>query len=165
MAFHRYCFLGVIGINVLKDFILREWSSIFRISCQPESWGLGIEVVGDAKVIFSCLYNFDLASLGLFLLSSWLGEHVVVAITEVIEIEYLIILFPSPRIHNLYLLTSHFFIIIDIKYLLLLLIILFLRILGLHPAIFQIHLQFTGIVGMELLELLDPFFARDSLGD
>ena len=164
MALHRHRLIRVVCINVLKEFLLAQGSSSLAVSRQPQPWGLSIQIVSDTEVILPCLNDLDLTSLGLLLLlGSGLSKHVVVAIAQVIQIEDLVVFLASASaIDDLHL---GLFFIIDVENLLLLLVSFFLRVLSIDPAIFDFLLQVVGIILMELLELLDPFFAWDTPRD
>ena len=163
MALHRHRLLGVICINILENLILAQWGSILRITCKPKSRRLCIKIISDTQVVFPRAYHLDsAASLRLLLLSHWLSKHVIVV--EVVDIGHLVVLLASSRsVHDLDLGSLIITFIIEVKYLLLFNVTLFLWVLGLDPAILKVHLQVISILLVELLELFDSLLAWDSL--
>ena len=166
MALHRNCLFSIVCIDIFKDFILRKRSSFFWKSCKPKSWGLCVQIICDAQVVFPSRYNFDItASLGFLLLGSRLSKHVIIPITEIIDIKYLIILFSCSCSFDDLLLRITFSLIINIKNLLFFLVAFFLRVLCFDPAIIEVNLKIISIILMEFLQLLNPFLTWHSFGN
>lgn len=84
VVLHGHSFLGIIGCNVFKYFLLGQWLPIFSVSCQPKSWSLGVEVISDTQVILPDLNDkwhsscFDLFGwiLRFLYLLGWLSEYI-----------------------------------------------------------------------------------------
>jgi hypothetical protein len=164
MVLHCHRLIRIICVYVFEKFFLGQRSSCLRVTCQPQSWGLGVKIIGDAQVVFPGLDDHDFSTLRLLLLlHRWLSEHIVVAIAEIVQVEHLIVFLPgASAIDNLHL---RLIFIINVENLLLLLVSLLLRVLGIDPAILNVDLEVVCILLMELFELLDSLLARDSLGD
>ena len=160
VTLHSDSFFCVVRINILEDLFLTQRTACLWVSCEPQPWSLGIEVISDAQIILSCFYNLYRSIFGLLWLRRWLGEHIIISIAKVIKIKYFIVLLSCTSVDYLWLLFH--LVIIDVQDLLIIFVRFFFRILGLHPTIIEIDFQIICIIFMELFELFDPLFTRNS---
>lgn len=169
MIVHCHSFLCIIGCDILEDFSTSQRISIFRITGQPESGSLCIEIICNRKIIFPCphdgCWRYLLAT---FLLLCWLfsffnrlGELIIVIIT-VINIKNCFVLRWWVIFHagyNLHLLIT---IIINIHYHILLAWTFSLGICGLNPTILNVPLKFITMFLLKFLQILNSFYTRNA---
>ena len=166
MIVHCHSFLSVIGSDILKDFSTSERISIFRITGQPESGSLCIEIICNRKIVFSRPYDRGWRNLlsnflffcWLFSFLCWLGKCIVIFIT-IINIKYCIVLRWSLIFawYNLHLLIT---IIINIHDHIMLRISFRFWIGSLNPTIFNIFFKFITMFLLKFLQILNSFYAR-----
>ena len=147
VVFHCHSFLSVISCDILKDFLLSQWLTIFTIACQPESWSLRVEIICNTKIILSNPDNLRNSTLLWFFfrvlwffLIVWLGKHIF--IITIVNIYYIIILCFLVRRDNLH----WFIVIININNIVLSILIFVFWIGCFYPSVSCIFFKIIGII-------------------
>ena len=84
VVLHGDCLVRVVSSYIFKDLFLLQRLPVFSVAGQPQSGGLSVEIVGDAKIVLPNLANHILATLLLFFLLLRLSEHVIVFVAQVV---------------------------------------------------------------------------------